>query len=38
MKQAGMRWSIDGGQYIAALRAKYKSDLWKHVIDTIASA
>ena len=38
MKQAGMRWSIEGGQYIAALRAKYKSDLWKHVIDTIESA
>jgi hypothetical protein len=38
MKQSGMRWSIDGGQYIAALRAKYKSDLWKDVIYTIEVA
>jgi hypothetical protein len=38
MKQAGMRWSIDGGQYIAALRAKYKSDLWEDVIYAIKSA
>jgi hypothetical protein len=38
MKQAGMRWSIDGGQHIAALRAKYKSDLWDDVISIIESA
>jgi hypothetical protein len=38
MKQAGMRWSIDGGQYIAALRAKYRSDLWEDVISIIESA
>jgi molybdopterin converting factor small subunit len=31
MKQAGMRWSIEGGQYIAALRAKYKSNKWDDV-------
>lgn len=31
MKQAGMRWSINGAQYIAALRAKYKSNKWDEV-------
>ena len=31
MKQAGMRWSINGGQYIAALRAKYESGKWNDV-------
>ena len=25
LKQAGMHWSSDGAQYIAALRTKYKS-------------
>lgn len=35
MKQSGMRWSINGGQYIASLRAKYKSNLWKEVVDVI---
>lgn len=27
-KQPGMRWSINGGQNILTLRAKYESDLW----------
>jgi hypothetical protein len=31
MKQSGMRWSISGGQYIAALRAKYASNQWDKV-------
>lgn len=35
MKQSGMRWGIKGGQYIASLRGKYKSDLWREVIDAI---
>lgn len=35
MKQAGMRWSIPGGQYIAALRTKHESNLWYQVVDTI---
>jgi hypothetical protein len=35
MKQSGMRWSINGGQYIAALRAKHKSNLWCDVIEAI---
>jgi hypothetical protein len=28
LKQAGMRWSIDGAQYILTLRAKVESELW----------
>ena len=35
MKQCGMRWSVNGGQYIAALRAKDKSKKWNVVEDTI---
>ena len=35
MKQSGMRWSINGGQYIASLRTKHESNLWKEVIETI---
>lgn len=35
LKQAGMHWSSDGAQYIAALRTKYKSKLWNKVIYTI---
>lgn len=35
MKQSGMRWGIEGGQYIASLRGKYKSELWDEVIDII---
>ena len=33
MKQSGMRWSPSGGQYIAALRAKYASNQWDKVRD-----
>lgn len=35
MKQAGMRWSINGGQYIAALRAKYESYKWDDVVKIV---
>jgi Uncharacterised protein family (UPF0236) len=35
LKQSGMHWSVEGAQYIATLRAKYKSDLWQKVISTI---
>ena len=35
MKQSGMRWSPSGGQYIAALRAKYASNQWGKVRDVI---
>mgnify|MGYP000533682999 CR=1 FL=1 len=35
MKQSGMRWSINGGQYIAALRTKHESGLWDDVVKVI---
>jgi hypothetical protein len=35
MKQSGMRWSVAGGQQIAALRAKYASDKWDKVSKVI---
>jgi hypothetical protein len=35
MKQSGMRWGVSGGQYIAALRAKYESDLWNNVVQIV---
>lgn len=35
MKQAGMRWSINGGQYIAALRTKHESNRWDEVVAVI---
>jgi len=35
MKQSGMRWSIEGGQYIAALRAKHESNKWDDVIKVV---
>ena len=38
MKLSGMRWSVDGGQYMAALRAKHQSDLWGNVQDVILNS
>lgn len=35
MKQSGMRWSVEGGQYIASLRGKYRSSLWDEVVRII---
>lgn len=39
LKQAGMRWSVDGANYIIALRCMYESDNWnkieKIVVDSI---
>ena len=35
MKQCGMRWSINGAQYMASLRAKYQSRQWEDVVDVI---
>ena len=35
MKQSGMRWSVQGGQYIAALRTKHESGLWDDVVSVI---
>lgn len=37
MKQAGMRWGIQGAQYIAILRAKHESKQWKDVENYIIS-
>ena len=31
LKQAGMRWSKEGAQYMVALRAKYESNRWEDV-------
>ena len=28
LKQAGMRWSVNGAQYVLSLRAKFESELW----------
>lgn len=38
MKQSGMRWGLNGGQYIASLRAKYESNLWNNVVEIIEAA
>ena len=35
MKQSGMRWSVPGGQQVAALRAKYASEQWNKVQSVI---
>lgn len=31
MKQAGMRWGVEGAQYMAVLRAKHESNRWNDV-------
>lgn len=31
LKQAGMRWSVDGANYIIALRCMYESDNWDKI-------
>lgn len=38
MKQSGMRWGVETGQYIATLRAKYASNCWSDVLDIINAA
>jgi hypothetical protein len=35
MKQAGMRWSTNGAQYMAGLRAKHESNKWNDVVEFI---
>jgi len=37
LKQAGMRWSVEGAQKILSLRAKWESNLWKEVTDLICA-
>lgn len=35
MKQAGMRWSVEGAQYMATLKTKFESKRWHEVVDVI---
>jgi transposase-like protein len=35
LKQAGMRWSVEGAQYMITLRTKVVSNLWNEVTDLI---
>ena len=32
LKQAGMRWSVDGANYIIALRCMVESDNWDKIV------
>ena len=36
LKQAGMRWSVDGAQSLLTLRAKVESNLWHDVVSLFA--
>ena len=38
LKQAGMRWSVPGAQYVLSLRAKDESDLWEQYVKTAIAA
>lgn len=38
MKQSGMRWSVNGGQYVAVLRTKHESNKWNDVVKGIYAA
>jgi hypothetical protein len=35
MKQSGIRWGINGRQYIALLRAKHENNLWCNAAEAI---
>jgi len=37
LKQAGMRWSVNGAQYILTLRAKVESNKWNEVQDLLCA-
>lgn len=37
LKQAGMRWSVDGAQALLTLRSKVESNLWDDVTDIFAA-
>ena len=37
LKQAGMRWSVEGAQYMLTLRAKVESNLWNDVKQRICA-
>lgn len=38
LKQAGMRWSVSGAQYVLSLRAKVESGRWDDVVESQKSA
>ena len=38
LKQAGMRWSVTGAQYVLSLRAKVESGRWDDVMDSLMCA
>ncbi len=37
-KQAGMRWGVNGAQYILTLRAKWESNLWEQEVAEVICA
>ena len=37
-KQAGMRWSVEGAQYILTLKSKWESDLWNEEVTSLLCA
>jgi hypothetical protein len=38
LKQAGMRWSVDGAQALLTLRAKVESNLWESEVKALCTA
>jgi hypothetical protein len=38
LKQAGMRWSVSGAQYVLSLRAKVESGRWDDVVESLKCA
>jgi hypothetical protein len=38
LKQAGMRWSVPGAQYVLSLRAKVESRRWDDVVESLKCA
>jgi len=38
LKQAGMRWSVQGAQFVLSLRAKVESGRWDDVVDSLKCA
>ncbi|SFR05830.1 hypothetical protein [Desulfoscipio geothermicus] len=37
MKQSGMQWGVETGQFIASLRAKYASNRWSEIEKVLAA-
>lgn len=37
-KQAGMRWSVSGAQYMLTLKSKWESNLWKSEVESLMCA